>query len=118
MRVKKSGGKVYGVELTRAEQRAIDMEVRRQLSEYTRKHILEIEAIVIWFVRHFLRWGEIRLKRFYDGLDDALYKLIDRYEMDTEDAPWLCTRDLKSEGIDIEKWHQQRHPNEKYEVGG
>lgn len=117
MRVKKSCGKVYGVELTKAEQRAFDMEARRQLAEWTRKHDLEIEAIVIRQLRRATGWGETRLKRFYDGFDDELYKLVDRYEMDTGDAPWLCTRELKDEGFDIEKWHQERHPNEKYEVG-
>lgn len=116
MRVKKSGGKVYGVELTRAEERAMNMEIDRQFAEHTRKHILEIEAIVIWTIRHFLNWGETRLKRFYAGLDEALNKLVNRYEMDSEGSAWLCTKQLKDEGFDIEKWHQELHPNEKYDV--
>lgn len=118
MVVKKSGKTIYGAQLNKAEQKALHMEVSRQLAEYTRKHILEVEAIVLWFVRRYMKWGETRLKRFYGALDAELNKLIDRYEMGTEDAQWLCTRDLKQEGFDIEAWHRELHPNEKYEVGG
>lgn len=116
MRVKKSNGKAYGVELTAAEQKAFDMEARRRLADHMRKHTLEIEAIVMRQLRRCTGWGEIRLKRFYDGFDDELYKLVDRYEMSDMDAPWLCTRELKEEGFDIEQWHCQRHPNEKYAI--
>ena len=37
MRVKKTGGKVYGATLTDAEKRAINMEIRRQLAEMDKK---------------------------------------------------------------------------------
>lgn len=117
MRVKKSNGKVYGVELTSAERKALDMEARRALAEHTRKHELEIEAIVIRQLRRLTGWGETRLKRFYDGFDGELDNLISRYEMPVEDEPWLCMRELKDEGFDIEQWHRERYPNEKYEVG-
>lgn len=116
MRVKKSNGQVYGAELTAAERKALDMEARRALAEYTRKHELEIEAIVIRQLRRLTGWGETRLKRFYGAFDGELGKLIERYEMSDVDAPWLCTKELKDEGFDIDQWHRERYPNERYEV--
>lgn len=115
MRVKKSGGKIYGAELTAAEQKALKMEARRQLAEYTRKHDLEIEAIVIRQLRRLTGWGGIKLKRFYDGFDGELTSLIARYEMGDDDAQWLCTRELKEEGFDVEQWHREKHPNDRYD---
>jgi hypothetical protein len=115
MVVKKSNGKVYGAGLTPTEQKALEMEARRQLAEYTRKHDLEIEAIVIRQLRRLTGWGETRLRRFYNGFDGELTNLILRYELGDDDAQWLCTRELKQEGFDIEQWHRERFPNEKQE---
>lgn len=116
MIVKKSGKTVYGAIFTPDEQKALDMETRRQLAEYVRKHDLEIEASVIRQLRRITGWGEVRLKRFYMAFDKELDKLIDRYEMKGSDAPWLCMKELKDEGFDIEAWHREAHPNERYEV--
>ena len=117
MIVKKSGKTVYGAELTAAEKKALDMEARRALAEHTRKHELEIEAIVIRQLRRLTGWGETRLKRFYDEFAPAMMALCERYEMDQVDAPWLCTMELKKEGFDIEAWHKEQYPNERYEIG-
>ena len=116
MEFKRSGKYVYGVELNAAERKAFDMEARRILAEHTRKHELEIEAIVIRQLRRLTGWGETRLKRFYDSFAPELYSLVDRYEMEDVDAPWLCTKELTDEGFDIEQWHRERYPNEKYTV--
>lgn len=116
MIVKKSGKHIFGAELTAAEEKALDMEARRVCAEHTRKHELEIEAIVIRELRRLTGWGETRLKRFYMDFGPDLMKLCDHYEMPEVEAPWLCTNELKKEGIDIEAWHRERYPNERYEV--
>ncbi len=116
MLVKKSGKTIYGAELTAAEKKALDMEARRALAEHTRKHELEIEAIVIRQIRRITGWGETRLKRFYMEFGPELMKLCNHYEMDDVEAPWLCTQELLKEGFDIEAWHREAYPNEKYEV--
>lgn len=120
MIVKKSGKTIFGATLTAAERKALDMEARRILAEYTRQHELEIEAMVIRQLRRLTGWGETRLKRFYDEFTPELMKLCEHYEMPEADAPWLCTKELKDEGFDIEAWHRERYPNERYDesVGG
>jgi hypothetical protein len=116
MIVKKSGKTVYGAELTAAEKKALDMEARRALAEHTRKHELEIEAMVMRQVRRSTGWGKIKLKRFYMDFAPDIMALVKRYEMDEVDMPWLCTQELKEEGFDIEAWHREAYPNEKYDV--
>ena len=116
MIVKKSGKTVYGVELTAAERKALDMEARRALAEHTRKHELEIEAMVMRQVRRSTGWGKIKLKRFYMDFVPEIMALVKRYEMEEVDMPWLCTQELKEEGFDIKAWHREAYPNERYEV--
>ena len=116
MFVKKSGKSVFGADLTADERKALEIEARRQLAEYTRKHVLEIESMIIRQVRRRTGWGALRLKRFYESFDEDIYDLINRYEMRDVDAPWLCTMELMEEGFDIEAWHRELHPNEKYTV--
>lgn len=116
MIVKQSGGQVFGAHLTAKERKALSMEARRQLADYTRRHELEIEALVIRQLRRLTGWGETRLRRFYDGFAGELDKLVERYEMDEVDAPWLCTEELKREGFDVAQWYREKRPNEKYDV--
>ena len=90
------------------------MEARRYLAEHTRKHELEIEAIVIRQLRRLTGWGDIRLKRFYMDFAPELKSLCAHYEMPEVDTPWLCTQELLKEGFDIEAWHREAYPNEKF----
>ncbi len=78
MIVKKSGGRIYGAQLTVAERKAMNIEIEKQLAEYTRKHQAEFDA------------------------------LVKRYEMEDEDDVWLCTQKLKEMGVDIEQWEREK----------
>ena len=109
MVVKKSNGKIIGVHLTSAEKKAMDMEIRRQIAEYDRKNYREIDAVILWQLHVQLGFGVTRLKKFYNDFGPALCQLIDRYEMDSEEGPWLCTQKLKDElGIDLDEWEKER----------
>lgn len=112
MEIKKSGKTIYGAKLTAAEKRAMDMEIDRQMAERIRKTNIEIEAILIKRVRDKLGWGEKRLRELFDTCDDDIARMINYYELGEEDAAWLCTRQLKEEGFDIEKWYREKYPQD------
>lgn len=59
MKVKKAGKRVFGAVMSAAEKKAMDMEIQRQLAEYDRKHIREIDALVLWELREQLGFGGI-----------------------------------------------------------
>ena len=113
MRVKRSGKTIYGAELTAAEKKAMNMEIERQLAEFTRKHAVEIEALVLRQIRRKLGYGEKRLREFFDTFDDDLEKLCMYYDMGDEDKAWLCTKELKEEGFDVEQWHKEKWPHDE-----
>ena len=48
--------------------------------------------------------SEQRLRKFFDRFSVEIDALVKYYEMDDEDAEWLCTRKLLDMGIDVAKW--------------
>lgn len=108
MKVKKAGKRVFGAVMSAAEKKAMDMEIQRQLAEYDRKHIREIDALVLWELREQFGFGNKRLKKFYDNFSRGIEALIHRYEMEQGDDVWLCTYKLKEIGCDLEKWEKER----------
>ena len=99
-------GKVYGADFTAAERKAMNLEIQRQLAEYSRKHANEIDAIILWQLHAQYGFGEKRLRRFYDRFKAEYFDLIKRYEMDEDDNIWLNTYKLKEIGVDIESWNR------------
>lgn len=110
MNFKKHNGRIFGVELTKKEQEALDKEVRKQLAEYERKNDEEYDAIVLWLLHEKFGFGEKRLRRFYDLYASEVRSLLDRYKMNNSDAVWLCTYKLKEYGIDIHAWNREDEP--------
>ena len=105
MLIKKSGGKIFGAELTAAERKAMNLEIQRQVAEYNEKNIREVDAIILWFFRKYYGFGEKRLKRIHDWVIQSVRDLDNRYEMtDESDHLWLYTKMLLDDGIDISKW--------------
>lgn len=113
MTIKKVGGRIFGAALTAAEQKAMNMEIQRQLAEYDRKHALEIDAMVLWALHKQFGWGKKRLRKLYNSLAGEIDALVQRYEMNEKDEVWLCVQKLKDDGIDIEQWDKERSTNGK-----
>lgn len=113
MKVKKAGKRVFGAVMSAAEKKAMGMEIQRQLAEYDRKHIREIDALVLWELREQLGFGNKRLKKFYDNFSRGIEALIRRYEMEQGDDVWLCTYKLKEIGCDLENGRKKEVTNER-----
>ena len=107
MIVKKMHNKIFGAELTRNEQKALDIEIKKQLAEYDRNNMMEVDSIILWILHSMYGFGPKRLKMFYDNFHKELEALADRYEMEDEDT-YLCTENLRRIGIDVEKWHREK----------
>lgn len=111
MRVKKSGKKIFGAYLTADEKKAMDIEIKRQLAEFDKKHEMEIDALILWTLHEEFGFGEKRLKQFFDVFGKAIDELVKRYEFDDSDKIWICTEKLKDYGVDLDVWAKER--NEK-----
>lgn len=113
MRVKKTMGKVYGMDMTAAEKKAMSIEIQRQFADFEAKHIDELEALILWHLHEEFGFGRKRLKRFYDTFRPHISALLERYVMEDSDKVWLCTYKLKQYGIDINEWNKQRKDRDK-----
>lgn len=89
------------------EKKAMDLEIQRELAEYDRKHIAEIDATILWVLHEQFGFGAQRLRTYYDAFHDRIKELVSRYEMEDQDDIWLCTQMLKRIGVDIEAWHKE-----------
>lgn len=109
MRIKKSSGMIFGADLTSAERKALQIEVDRQLAEYTRKHWKSTDAIVLYSLAKTFGFGKTRLKKFFDEFGNRIEELIKHYELSDEDSAWICIEKLKEEyDIDLDEWEKEK----------
>lgn len=104
---KKAGNQIFGCQLNKKEQAALEREIRSQLADWSRQHMTEIDAMFLWFMHEEFGFGPDRLKRVYYGFRPYMEQLAQRYEMKGPDTPFLCTEKLLDYGIDLEKWDKE-----------
>ena len=103
---KKSNGKVFGVSLTKEEQRAMDEEINRQIAEKHREWTTHVDAMILWTLHTQFGFGKKRLREFYVEFTKQHLKLIDYYQCDGDDGG-LCVYKLKGIGIDLDAWAKE-----------
>lgn len=106
MRVKKSGGKIYGAILSAAERKAMELEINRQIAESERNHTNNIDILVLYTLHVHLGFGKKRLRRFYEAFVGEYNRLLDHYEM-PDDNVWLADTALKRIGVDVTAWNEE-----------
>ena len=108
MVVKKAFGKIFGATFTKAEEKALDIEIRKALAEMDEKNTNEIDAMILWYLHERYGFGVKRLREFHDFFVPAIKSLCKQYEMNTpEEKCWIFTHKLKEIGADIEQWNRE-----------
>ena len=107
MYFKKAGKTIFGVQLNKAEQKAMDQEIRRQIVENDRRFDMDKESSILWALHTQFGFGPKRLKKAWEMLYTETVKLREYYQMGPEDAAWLARHKLKEMGCDIEAWYQE-----------
>jgi hypothetical protein len=96
------------IPLQPGQRKAMKKEVAREARETTALLELNLEAAVI---DAGLQCGYYKgpkgARRFYETIVANLDKMLQRYDMDEDDATYLLLRDLKQQGIDLEAWHKE-----------
>lgn len=108
MTFKKYCGKVFGVELTAAEKKAMDTEINRQLVERDKQYTEDIDAMVLYTLMVHYGWGKKRLKGFWNAFNATHKALREFYLMDAPgENEWLAHRKLKEKGVDVHLWYEE-----------
>ena len=107
MYFKKAGKSIFGVQLNKAEQRALDQEINRQIVEHDRCFDMDKESSILWMLHTQFGFGPKRLKKAWELFYSETRKLREYYQMDQEDEGWLAREKLKGVGCDIESWYKE-----------
>lgn len=105
MYVLKHKGKVFGARLTSDEQKALEIEAKRQVAEHDRQYEVDLNALALYVLRVHLGFGRKRLRRFFDAFSREHKALRAYYMMDSpEDGHYLARRELMKIGVNVEEW--------------
>ena len=108
MIVKKFNGKPYGVNLTAAERKAMNLEINRQIAKRSEQYKADIDATILDVLASEYGWRKKRLRRFWKAFMTRHKALCEFYELSNiGDIEWLAHRNLKEIGVDIEEWYKE-----------
>lgn len=95
---------------SKAEEKAMMDEIDSQIVARDKEHYLDIVAMVLWALHTHkaTRFGEKRLKQFYEDFDKLHDDLLKHWELDEDDRPWIVRRMLQEIGVDVEELEKER----------
>lgn len=94
------------IPMSSTSRKAMDEEIKRQILEYDKKHMIEFDAMVLFNLYSEFGFGAQRLRKFYDSFKKLYKELQDQYCM-PDDVPFICIQKLKDLGVDLESWERE-----------
>ncbi len=107
MMINRSGSKIFGMHMSKAEKQALDIEIRKSIIENEMRYRTELDAAILYFLHEEYGFGEKRLRQFWDGFNKLHDELVERYLVEDYEAAWVCKEKLKNIGIDIDEWERE-----------
>lgn len=100
-------GKIFKVQFTPQEQKAMDEEINRQVIERHQQFTDDFDYMVMRILHEHFGFGLTRLRRFYDLFAEDNDDLIEHYEM-PDAGVYIARKEMNEIGCNIEKWNQER----------
>ena len=106
MIVNRSGSKIFGAHLSKAEQKALDIEMRKSAVKENMKYNTDFDASFLYCLHIKTHWGKKRLREFWEDFSKVRKELQEWYMLDDtyDDVNWVCRQKLKDIGVDVEQW--------------
>lgn len=82
---------------------SVKNDIAKQFYLLLDKYNYEASVQVIHILHFEFGFGEKRLKRFAELLNQMQQEQKERYELENEDTPWICEEQLRQSGIDFKK---------------
>lgn len=83
--------------------KSVKNDIAKQFYLLLDKYNYEASVQVIHILHFEFGFGEKRLKRFAELLNQMQQEQKERYELENEDTPWICEEQLRQNGIDFKK---------------
>ena len=104
---KRIGGKPFGAQLNKAEQKVLNEEINKQILEQDLQFQMDNDSAILEMLHVHFGFGAKRLKKAWKLFYAEHQKLREYYEMSPEDGGWLCRQRLKQIGVDVEQWYKE-----------
>lgn len=100
--------------LTGPQRKAMNKEINAQILEKDMGYYFDMDAAVLWVLHRKFGFGKKRLRRFFEEFAASHEELRQYYELDDDDnGIWLCRKQLKEYGVDVEAWEKENMQNGK-----
>lgn len=93
---------------TAKQDKLIKQECRKEFAKLLDQYNREAAMQVIHILHFEFGFGEKRLYKFADKLGEMQKKQKETYELEYSDTAYLCERQLKNDGLDIDKILEKR----------
>lgn len=107
MIVNRSGSKIFGAHLSKAERTALDIEVRKAIAENEKTYHMDMDAAILYFLHTKYGFGEKRLRDFWNGFNALHGQILRDYMVLNDEAAWVCRQKLKNIGVDVKAWWEE-----------
>lgn len=94
--------RIYKNEPNAAQRKTLRKEVVKEFNNLLELYNKDTALQVLHILRFDFGFGQERLQKFADKLKEMQIRQQERYELPESDTPWLCEKQLKESGIDIE----------------
>ena len=94
--------RIYKNEPNAAQKKSLRQEVVKEFNNLLELYNKDTALQVLHILRFDFGFGQERLKKFANKLKEMQIRQQERYELPESDTPWLCEKQLKESGIDIE----------------
>lgn len=94
--------RIYKNEPNAAQKKSLRQEVVKEFNNLLELYNKDTALQVLHILRFDFGFGQERLKKFADKLKEMQIRQQERYELPESDTPWLCEKQLKESGIDID----------------
>ena len=112
MNFKRVGGKPFGVQLNKAEQKVLNEAINQQILENDLQFQMDNDSAILEMLHVHFGFGKKRLKKAWKLFYAEHKKLREHYEMNPEDGGWLCRQRLLTIGVDLEQWYKEEQEEE------
>lgn len=88
--------------LTVLQKKAMNESIRAEFSKLLTRYNRDTAAQIFHILHFDYGFGQARLEKFAKKLSEMQKGQEERYDLKTDDTPWICEHQLKADGIDFE----------------
>lgn len=100
--------KCFTKRLSAKQDELIKQECKKEFAKLLDHYNREVAMQVIHILHFDFGFGEKRLYKFAERLNEMQRKQKETYELDSSDTAWLCEKQLKDDGLNVDKIVEQR----------